>query len=776
MIRDTQWELKELNAGARDEGFKSWADLKTAIGVDKRKISGKILANIKRNKGKYIVPMTAVEAAAKAAQSQVINTWTAVTQKYPDFEDAMKEFLDNRTNKPDLKKINRLKISPEKKWNEMSGIQKQFILKFNKDQFQPYKGTITTEEMGKLSKFKSIGDVASVDPTRPYNIKNGVVQLDQHFYRVNRAKRFQDYLKNEGIVKVSIPSPTDARRGRWKTTKPVSVTGRWKLSDKAIKEGKTFASILGAFPNLSGSPSTEYQKILAKITHNHPIYKDTQQGLRSLFNFVKDSINTDMEALKPHELKKFVANNPQLLKRVTGRINPETGRVIFSGIKGLDQMSYETLLGKVWLNTEHNRPMRDYASKYMDKARLKVLAKNLRNIDADMAHNISIADEWYNNSLKETATRLAESNPKLLPTISEEFKKMGQRIYVGDKFYGVKLATDPKYTTSIIDYWRNNLKGIGLEEKWDEYASKFNKRGIGTIDNILSKTLKDKNALRTIGTFFGCPGTFKDFDEGGRVRLQTGGQGLARCVDTKLKQPGAMEKLAALPEEVSGTLGKLRNATRGFLGMLGRGGVKAAPYAAIAAAGAAIEPLVKQFRSDDPTTYLSDENQQKGMLLSMIEGETPKVDEDILKWQYPGMAASAAAAIPGSSAMMKARRAKGFGTPRAALGPVGKFLAGSFSPLGVAATLPISIAAERKGGTDWGDIATDPGHWMGPAFASAGAEMATKGIKNPLLLKAIRLGMKPSTLRFISSKLGMPGLALTAGMWGYDRWKKARDD
>ena len=68
-------------------------------------------------------------------------------------------------------------------------------------------------------------------------------------------------------------------------------------------------------------------------------------------------------------------------------------------------------------------------------------------------------------------------------------------------------------------------------------------------------------------------------------------------------------------------------------------------------------------------------------------------------------------------------------------------------------------------------------NWMAPAFASSGAKMATRGMApTGILAKAIRLGMKPSTLRFISSKLGMPGLALTAGMWGYDKWKKARDD
>ena len=162
----------------------------------------------------------------------------------------------------------------------------------------------------------------------------------------------------------------------------------------------------------------------------------------------------------------------------------------------------------------------------------------------------------------------------------------------------------------------------------------------------------------------------------------------------------------------------------------------------------------------------------KGMLLATIEGETPKVDEELLKWQYPGMAASAAAAIPGSSALMKARKAKGFGTPRAALGPVGKFLAGTFSPLGVAATLPISIAAQRKGGTEWGDIATDPLNWMAPAFASTGARMATRGMApTGILAKALRMGMSPRTLSLVSRRFGMPGLAISAGMWGYDKWK-----
>ena len=44
-------------------------------------------------------------------------------------------------------------------------------------------------------------------------------------------------------------------------------------------------------------------------------------------------------------------------------------------------------------------------------------------------------------------------------------------------------------------------------------------------------------------------------------------------------------------------------------------------------------PLVKQFRNDDPTTYLTDEDQMKGMLIATLEDQPLAVDKEILKWQ-----------------------------------------------------------------------------------------------------------------------------------------------
>jgi len=257
-------------------------------------------------------------------------------------------------------------------------------------------------------------------------------------------------------------------------------------------------------------------------------------------------------------------------------------------------------------------------------------------------------------------------------------------------------------------------------------------------------------------------------------------------------QAGCLAKVAT---ERPGLITKAFDKAGPILSTLGKFGAKAAPLAAVAALGAVAEPLVKQFRNDDYSTYLSDPEQQGSMLLAMVEQETPKVDEEILKWQMPAHgAATLAGAVPGAGALYKQRRAirpdkligpmqKGVGPTRAALGlsgVLGKALGASFSPLAVGATLPLTVAAQRSGGTDWKDIATDPSNWFGPAFAASGADFATKGMKSTgILAKAIRMGMSPGALRMGSRFLGMPGLALTAGMWGYDKyknWGKDSDD
>jgi hypothetical protein len=228
---------------------------------------------------------------------------------------------------------------------------------------------------------------------------------------------------------------------------------------------------------------------------------------------------------------------------------------------------------------------------------------------------------------------------------------------------------------------------------------------------------------------------------------------------------------------------KLKNAARGLLTVFGRFGPAAGKYGAIAAAGALAQPLVKQFRNDDPSTWLTDENQQAGMLDALIEGERPKPRSEILDWSHTaGTLGATAAAVPGTGALWKARRLPtlkraGMGMPRAALGPAMKLVSGMFTPAGLMATEPLRIAQKRREGESWGEIGTDPTLWMGPAFAPSMTRMATRGM-NPasLLPKLLRLGMSRAALAAMGP-IGWVGLAASLGWEGrkqYSDYKSGR--
>jgi len=216
----------------------------------------------------------------------------------------------------------------------------------------------------------------------------------------------------------------------------------------------------------------------------------------------------------------------------------------------------------------------------------------------------------------------------------------------------------------------------------------------------------------------------------------------------------------------SSAMAKVKNAASAFLKFAGKGKV----FGVTAAVGAGAGALVKEFRNDDPDTYLSNENQMKGMLVDTFEEDT------LGRASIGGELAAAGLAAPGSSAFYKARKGKGFGAARAALGPLGKVASGFATPLGMALTTPINIANQIREGDSLEDIATSPLNYLAPAFAGTLTKEATRGM-NPtgLLSKTLRLGMNPATIRAGSKFLGLPGLALSLGYEGYDQYKKYQE-
>ena len=330
---------------------------------------------------------------------------------------------------------------------------------------------------------------------------------------------------------------------------------------------------------------------------------------------------------------------------------------------------------------------------------------------------------------------------------------------------------------SLKEYLGSSQLGKGLKEFAPESTSANLQKLIsgGTqIQKTVSQELLDSvanlkpgskayKAICTIGKF-----------EGGAVD---------ECVERVAREP---EKFANKFKNItaeSGPLAKIKNASINFLqSPLLRGAGK---YGAIAAVGAAGAGLVKTFMNDDPTTYLSNEDQQKNMLISMVTDpvvDEPKSDAAILDYQLPAIGAGAVAGTAATApSTIKAARSRRFGkTPsgytKTGLKTLGRGLTALGTPAGLLATEPLFIGGQIAQGDSLGEIATDPINYLGAAFADPATRFATKGL-GPTASKIMRLGISPAALRIGSRFLGLPGLALSLGISGYemyDDYKKKR--
>ena len=239
------------------------------------------------------------------------------------------------------------------------------------------------------------------------------------------------------------------------------------------------------------------------------------------------------------------------------------------------------------------------------------------------------------------------------------------------------------------------------------------------------------------------------------------------CAEAIKKDPiGSAEKLSKLDAQ-SGPLAKVKNVA---MSILKSSGVKT--FGIGAGVGAAIG-LVKAFRNDDPTTYLSNEDQQKSMLVDMatqpisIDIERPA----ILDYQLPAfgatLAASTALAAPST---IKASKSRALGIERKPKGAVKtglRVLGRGFGVAGAPAILAPFAAANLTSQIAEGDspmdIATDPTNYLYTAFANQTPKL-TKGL-NPTLRKVARLGLSRAALTGLS-RFGIGGLGASLAIQG----------
>ena len=421
---------------------------------------------------------------------------------------------------------------------------------------------------------------------------------------------------------------------------------------------------------------------------------------------------------------------------------------------------------------------------------------NLKNLS-----DTSVLKKDFAEVYKVTNEATAFKNRK----IDNPFKP-GSKIQVKDLIKKIQVDGynwSPRYGTIDVLHGPKGVKGEPFTNL------RFNTRDINTVEMTLNNSLragnitksqfnesiknlnepfsglKGKNYEQAIidragtqaakiqkGTFYG----FNDFLTDIRADAANNGP-ICKFVQKKNKGGPVISCVDAVedaiqnnPQKLTQDASKIDKFKNAALGFLKSPGFKT--FGAGAAVGTAVG-LVKLFRNDDPTTYLSNEDQQKNMLVDMAT-QPVSVDIDrpaILDYQLPALgatvAASTAAVAPSTIKASKSRslgiERKPPGVAKTGLRVLGRGLGVAASPALLAPFAAGDIASQIAAGDSPTDIATDPLNYLYPAFAEQTPKL-TRGLPSALK-KVARLGLSRPALTALS-RLGIGGFAASAAIQG----------
>tara|TARA_R100001463_G_scaffold126341_1_gene183982 strand:- start:10 stop:1794 length:1785 start_codon:yes stop_codon:yes gene_type:complete len=372
-------------------------------------------------------------------------------------------------------------------------------------------------------------------------------------------------------------------------------------------------------------------------------------------------------------------------------------------------------------------------SKQMN-SKLAPYNKKLNDISDAISNN-------FNNQSQGYLKRIDELNNNAEQIVAKATKELPKKFqpYIG--FTKLDAITDEYGTPINLKQTRVGAvkeKGIPLRDLNTEQLSKLK-------NSIKSLSEKEKIAYCSILSRGGLPGD------------------CAAAIDN---DPVKAAQIFDEAPATSSAMTKVKNAALGFLKSPG---VKR--FTLAGAAGAAAQAIVKEFRNDDPTSYLSNEDQQKNMLVSMaMDPIAPDFERpDILDYQLPAAGASIAGATAISApSTIKASRSRGLGVEqkgmmRTAGRVLGRGLGVAASPGLLAPLAAMDITSQIAEGDSAADIATDPLNYLYPAFADTTPKL-TKGL--PSAVRGIAsLGMSPGALRVLS-RAGILGFGASLGLQG----------
>ena len=409
------------------------------------------------------------------------------------------------------------------------------------------------------------------------------------------------------------------------------------------------------------------------------------------------------------------------------------------------------------INAAVNNKLAPYAA-FVDITKSDINTGQLAGLQGDLSKALTRADKLIKAGNVEAGYEQIRkfneiTRPKFIANVEAKFPGASKQI----RFPEIKTGTKLTDTYKASDLAKYKDMGIDLQKLADEKKYYLDVKGARPFPeiakNLKRNLLNAANRLSKKDQLLVC----SFLSRGGLP-----GDCAAAIKNDPVKAAQVFEQTPA----TSTGMQKLKTAATGFLRS---GGFKTFSVAGLA--GGAAAALVKEFRNDDPTTYLSNEDQQKNMLVDMV---TPPISEDmtrpdILDYQLPAVGASLAASTAlGAPSTIKASRSRGLGVEQKGLirtgGRVlGRGLGIAASPGVLAPLAALDITRQVSEGDSLADIGTNPLNYTYPIFAEQ-TDKLTRGL-NPTLRKAARLGMSKPALRLLS-RAGIAGLGASLAIQG----------
>ena len=578
--------------------------------------------------------------------------------------------------------------------------------------------------------------------------------------QLNTDPKFKTELKN--YFDYFIRNKSGEANQRLKTVVPAASNAVYLLSDDSGLTGGSRSDMFSKLPAFT-KDYNKYQKKYSKKTSSNKNLTLIEEALgkgeiKKLTGY--DSVRK-LQLAEGNALRKLF-DVSQLPKELLYSVEHAQGLAVVarSGNKNLMRTAMTDLAGMTsgrntelgWAPGTFERTRKNFVNQIQDGL------KNKQNMDKKVKELNDFLFAEYKQGVSKNKKPYSIVNNTLQTSVISQATDQNQRF--GQYFN--QLASNPKSS-------QNLLKQIDTKPE----LTKFVQEGTDPILKSLRSTVIGL-AKKNTGNF--CNILSMRRADGGRMGFATGGNCATQVAEQFDADP---EKFAQdvnkLPEQ-SGVINKAKSFATKFLNVAKKGG----RFGAFAAVGAAGAGLVKQFSSDDPTSYLSDENQQKNMLIDMVT-------EPVIEERDPGITSSAqlpvlgatvaAGMIPGGKRLMEVRKRQGAGAVRAATGPLkgllGKGLAATGTPLGLLALEPLYIGSQLAEGDSLGEIATNPLNYLGAAFAGPLTKEATR-FASPAVSNFMRLGISPTMLKTVSRRFGLPGLALSAGISGYEMYQNKK--